>query len=71
MNLLDPPERDWWAHTAAHGAEALADQGAARRPGCKVEARKVVRILFADLTASTALHERLNSESVRSWMERS
>src|SRR5436190_21645844 len=33
------------------------------------EARKVVTILFADLAGSTALHERLDPESVRSFME--
>ncbi len=34
------------------------------------EARKVVTILFADLAGSTALHERLDPESVRAFMER-
>ncbi len=32
-------------------------------------ARKVVSIIFADLAGSTALHERLDPESVRSFME--
>src|SRR5262245_31956383 len=36
----------------------------------RVEARKVVSILFADLAGSTALHERLDPESVRRVMER-
>ena len=34
------------------------------------EARKVVTIVFADLIGSTALHERLDAESVRSLMGR-
>ncbi|HEY2775371.1 MAG TPA: adenylate/guanylate cyclase domain-containing protein [Candidatus Binatia bacterium] len=33
------------------------------------DARKIVTILFADLAGSTALHERLDPESVRSFME--
>jgi len=39
------------------------------RPGAGAEARKIVTILFADLAGSTALHERLDPESVRSFME--
>src|SRR5207253_8712613 len=35
----------------------------------QTDARKVVTILFADLAGSTALHERLDPESVRSFME--
>src|SRR5262249_31543446 len=34
------------------------------------EARKVVTVVFADLIGSTALHERLDAESVRSLMGR-
>ena len=34
------------------------------------EARKVVTIVFADLVGSTALHERLDAESVRRFMDR-
>ena len=38
------------------------------RPAEQHDARKVVTILFADLAGSTALHERLDPESVRrSW----
>src|SRR5216684_1047150 len=33
-------------------------------------ARKVVTIVFADLVGSTALHERLDAESARRFMER-
>jgi class 3 adenylate cyclase/ketosteroid isomerase-like protein/tetratricopeptide (TPR) repeat protein len=33
-------------------------------------ARKVVTIVFADLVGSTALHERLDAEAVRAFMER-
>src|SRR5207249_1278350 len=33
-------------------------------------ARKVVTIVFADLVGSTALHERLDAESVRRFMDR-
>jgi class 3 adenylate cyclase/ketosteroid isomerase-like protein len=35
-----------------------------------LEARKVVTVVFADLIGSTALHERLDAESVRSLMGR-
>jgi len=35
-----------------------------------VVARKIVTIVFADLIGSTALHERLDAESVRLFMER-
>jgi class 3 adenylate cyclase/ketosteroid isomerase-like protein len=34
------------------------------------EARKVVSIVFADLIGSTALHERLDAEAARAFMER-
>ncbi|HXK25279.1 MAG TPA: nuclear transport factor 2 family protein [Myxococcota bacterium] len=34
------------------------------------EARKVVTIVFADLIGSTALHERLDAESARAFMQR-
>lgn len=34
------------------------------------EARKVVTVVFADLIGSTALHERLDAESVRGLMGR-
>ncbi len=44
----------------APGSAAAASHG---------EARKVVTILFADLAGSTALHERLDPESVRAFME--
>src|SRR5262245_9141694 len=40
-----------------------------RRAG-SLEARKVVTVVFADLIGSTALHERLDAESVRSLMGR-
>jgi class 3 adenylate cyclase len=36
----------------------------------RISARKVVTILFADLAGSTALHERLDPESVRAFMAR-
>ena len=36
----------------------------------RAEARKVVTIVFADLIGSTALHERLDAESTRRFMER-
>ena len=39
-------------------------------PPTPVSARKVVTILFADLAGSTALHERLDPESVTAFMER-
>ena len=32
-------------------------------------ARKIVTIVFADLVGSTALHERLDAEAVRQFME--
>src|SRR5512134_1319800 len=40
------------------------------RAADKAEARKVVTIVFADLIGSTALHERLDPESVKRVMER-
>jgi len=39
------------------------------RPADDSVARKVVTIVFADLIGSTALHERLDAESVRQFME--
>src|SRR6185369_1365092 len=45
--------------TSAPAAHAAAD----------AVARKVVTIVFADLVGSTALHERLDPESVRAFME--
>ena len=39
-------------------------------PASVSEARKVVTIVFADLIGSTALHERLDAESARRFMER-
>ena len=41
-----------------------------QRRTADVEARKVVTVVFADLIGSTALHERLDAESVRSLMGR-
>ncbi len=49
---------------AASGA-AAAQQGASSGDGT----RKVVSIIFADLAGSTALHERLDAESARLFME--
>ena len=40
------------------------------RPAADVVARKVVTIVFADLVGSTALHERIDAESVRGLMDR-
>src|SRR5262245_27864040 len=45
------------ADGSGHGADGL-------------EARKVVTVVFADLIGSTALHERLDAESVRRFMDR-
>ncbi|HXJ34497.1 MAG TPA: adenylate/guanylate cyclase domain-containing protein, partial [Candidatus Eisenbacteria bacterium] len=42
----------------------------AARPAGPTEVRKVVTIVFADLIGSTALHERLDPESVRRVMDR-
>src|SRR6185503_18530971 len=42
----------------------------APRPAEKTDARKVVTIVFADLIGSTALHERLDPESVSRLMDR-
>jgi class 3 adenylate cyclase len=39
-------------------------------PADDLGARKVVTIVFADLVGSTALHERLDPESARAFMER-
>ncbi len=62
---------------ASCGAESAADArfcmacGAslAARPAEASGARKVVTIVFADLVGSTALHERLDAESARAFME--
>ena len=43
---------------------------AATRPADDAGARKVISIIFADLVGSTALHERLDAESARRFMER-
>lgn len=43
--------------------------GAASRPPAERGARKIVSIVFADLVGSTALHERLDPESARRFME--
>ncbi len=51
------------------GAPAqAAGAGATPTPGPLSAARKVVTIIFADLVGSTALHERLDPESVRHFM---
>lgn len=42
---------------------------AAPRPSAARGARKIVSIVFADLVGSTALHERLDPESARRFME--
>jgi class 3 adenylate cyclase len=57
----------------ACGAPAEPVPGRVGGPGHAtegLEARKVVTIVFADLIGSTALHERLDAESVRSLMGR-
>jgi class 3 adenylate cyclase/tetratricopeptide (TPR) repeat protein len=55
----------------AAGAERVPSrvEGGSRRADL-VEARKVVTIVFADLAGSTALHERLDPESVSRVMDR-
>src|SRR6185295_15722476 len=42
---------------------------ASNRPAEPAGARKIVTIVFADLVGSTALHERLDPESARRFME--
>jgi class 3 adenylate cyclase len=51
--------------------ECGAPTGAATpaRPAAASDSRKVVTIVFADLVGSTALHERLDPESARRFME--
>ncbi len=51
------------------GAAVEASPAAAPRPADDAGARKVVTIVFADLTGSTSLHERLDAESVRRFMD--
>jgi class 3 adenylate cyclase/tetratricopeptide (TPR) repeat protein len=51
----------------ACGALLTAEPAGARR---EAGSRKVVTIVFADLVGSTALHERLDAESVRHVMDR-
>jgi class 3 adenylate cyclase/ketosteroid isomerase-like protein len=59
------------AERSAYGSAAGAAQRAAgeRSSSDSVGARKVVTIVFADLVGSTALHERLDAEAVRQFME--
>ena len=52
--------------TPVAGATAAAPRATAAAPS---DTRKVVTILFGDLVGSTALHERLDAESVRQFME--
>ncbi|MEO7434839.1 MAG: AAA family ATPase, partial [Candidatus Binatia bacterium] len=54
------------------GTKVGASTGASASPSAPPEAgaRKVVTIVFADLVGSTALHERLDAESARPFMER-
>ncbi len=47
----------------------VAGTAPAPRPADPAGARKVVTLLFADLAGSTALHERLDPESARRFME--
>jgi class 3 adenylate cyclase/tetratricopeptide (TPR) repeat protein len=62
----------------ACGAESQGDarfciacgSSLAARPPDAAGARKVVTIVFADLAGSTALHERLDAESTRAFMDR-
>lgn len=57
-----------WAAQPAPSA-AVPASGTSRAAD-HVDTRKVVTILFADLAGSTALHERLDPESVNAFMER-
>jgi class 3 adenylate cyclase len=59
----EPDGRFCPACGASLGAQAAA------RPAEDAVARKVVTIVFADLVGSTALHERLDAEAVRQFME--
>src|SRR5262245_14021374 len=63
---------------AEPGAQFCGDCGAplaapaaapAPHPAEDASARKIVTIVFGDLTGSTALHERLDAESVRRFMD--
>ena len=56
------------APSRAQGGEAAAQRAAGERSSSG-SARKVVTIIFADLVGSTGLHERLDAESVRQFME--
>ena len=62
-------------HANRPGAKFCEECGAAfaaanaQRPSDPSGARKVVSIVFADLVGSTALHERLDPESARRFME--
>jgi class 3 adenylate cyclase len=70
---VNPPDHRF---CGACGASLLAPPdaipGAGHEVGgaVNVVARKIVTVVFADLIGSTALHERLDAESVRSLMER-
>lgn len=63
-----PPPPNPVVPTAAPGVADRAE--APRADARRAEVRKVVTIIFADLIGSTALHERLDPESVSRLMER-
>ncbi|HVH16845.1 MAG TPA: nuclear transport factor 2 family protein, partial [Myxococcota bacterium] len=54
----------------ARFCDACGGPLAAQAAAPAAEARKVVTIVFADLMGSTALHERVDPESARAFMER-
>src|SRR5512139_3192661 len=53
-----------------HGSQVSAPDTRHPAPDIPSGARKVVTIVFGDLVGSTALHERLDAEAVRQFMER-
>jgi class 3 adenylate cyclase len=67
--LVRPEDRFCNACGTRLAAAAVEPQPAAPRRADEAGARKVVSIVFADLTGSTALHERLDAESVRRFMD--
>src|SRR5262245_13252720 len=63
-----PPTAKFCGACGALAESVPGRTGPIRRATEGLEARKVVTIVFADLIGSTALHERLDAESVQSLM---
>ncbi|HVN84362.1 MAG TPA: nuclear transport factor 2 family protein [Candidatus Binatia bacterium] len=68
--VLKHPEVQGAGGYGVRGSESDRSTAGLAAPHLASETRKVVSIVFADLAGSTALQERLDPESARSFMER-